>query len=241
MSVRASLFAMTYDWQISATEKAGLHSMRQRLLADATGQVIEIGAGTGANLPCYGPDVESLAVTEPLTPMMRKLERRVRDRGSSAKVLRAPAEDLPFDSETFDVAVSTLVLCGVDDQPRALRELRRVLRPGGRLLFLEHVRSDDPALARLQDRMNWLNRVVVCCNLNRPTLDTIKQAGFTVTSLEHTALPKAPKFVGPAIMGVATKLRVRPRGAGRSQWSPLLPALAQTGVPRGGRSPFPSG
>jgi ubiquinone/menaquinone biosynthesis C-methylase UbiE len=205
MSVRASLFAMTYDRQMRKTEEAGLRAMRQRLLADATGQVIEIGAGTGANLPCYGPEVESLTVTEPLTPMMRKLERRVRDGSSSAKALRAPAEDLPFDSETFDVAVSTLVLCGVDDQPRAVRELRRVLRPGGRLLFLEHVRSDDPATARLQDRLNWLNRIVVCCDLNRPTLTTIRQAGFTVTWLEHTTLPKAPKFVGPAIMGVATK------------------------------------
>jgi ubiquinone/menaquinone biosynthesis C-methylase UbiE len=196
---------MTYDRQIRKTEEAGLRAMRQRLLAGAKGQVIEIGAGTGANLPCYGPEVESLTVTEPLTPMMRKLERRVRDGSSSAKVLRAPAEDLPFDNDTFDVAVSTLVLCGVDDQPRAVRELRRVLRPGGTLLFIEHVRAADPALARLQDRLNWLNRIVVCCNLNRPTLDTIRQAGFTVTSVEHTALPKAPKFVGPAIMGVATK------------------------------------
>jgi ubiquinone/menaquinone biosynthesis C-methylase UbiE len=137
--------------------------------------------------------------------MVRRLEARVRDRGGGAKVLRAPAEDLPFDDDAFDVAVSTLVLCGVDDQPRALRELRRVLRPGGRLLFLEHVRSDDPARARLQDRMNWLKRIVVMCDCNRPTLGTIKQAGFTVTALEHTVLPKAPKFIGPAIMGAATK------------------------------------
>jgi ubiquinone/menaquinone biosynthesis C-methylase UbiE len=205
MSVRDSLFAMTYDWQIARSEEAGLHAMRQRLLAGAAGEVLEVGAGTGANLSCYGPAVVSLTVTEPVVPMMRRLERRVSDRGATAKVLRAPAEDLPFDNDTFDVAVSTLVLCGVDDQPRALRELRRVLRPGGRLLFLEHVRSDDPALARLQDRLNWLNRIVVRCDCNRPTLTTIKQAGFTVASLERTALPKAPKYVGLAILGVATK------------------------------------
>jgi len=102
------------------------------------------------------------------------------------------------------VAVSTLVLCGVDDQPRALRELRRVLRPGGQFLFIEHVRSGDPARARLQDRMNWLNRLVVCCDCNRPTLDSIRQAGFTITQVDHTALPKAPKFVRPAIVGRAT-------------------------------------
>jgi ubiquinone/menaquinone biosynthesis C-methylase UbiE len=205
MSFRASLFALTYDRQIAKAEEAGLRAMRQRLLAGAAGQVIEIGGGTGANVPLYGPAIESLTVTEPSVPMVRRLERRAHDRDSAVKVLRAPAEDLPFDDETFDVAVSTLVLCGVDDQPRAVRELRRVLRPGGRLLFLEHVRSDDPARARLQDRMNWLNRLLVMCDCNRPTLGTIKQAGFTVTSLEHTVLPKAPKFVSPAIVGIATK------------------------------------
>src|SRR6266436_7915528 len=87
--------------------------------------------------------------------MLRRLERRAREQAPLAKVLRAPAEDLPFEDDTFDVAVSTLVLCGVSDQPRALRQLRRVLRPGGQLLFIEHIRSDDPQLARHQDRMNW--------------------------------------------------------------------------------------
>jgi ubiquinone/menaquinone biosynthesis C-methylase UbiE len=204
MSLRASFFAMTYDRQIARAEQAGLRASRQRLLAGATGQVIEIGGGTGLNLPCYGPAVESLTVTEPMVPMVRRLERRIQEHGYAAKVLRAPAEDLPFDDDTFDTAVSTLVLCGVDDQPRALRELRRVLRPGGRLLFFEHVRSDDPARARLQDRMNWLNRLVVCCDCNRATLGSIEQAGFTVTQIEHTALPKAPKFASPAITGTAT-------------------------------------
>jgi len=196
---------MTYDRQIAGAEKAGLRAFRERLRADASGDVIEIGGGTGANLSCYGPAVRSLTITEPQPPMLRRLERAVREHSRDAKVLRAPAEDLPFDDDAFDAAVSTLVLCGVDDQPRALRELRRVLRPGGRLLFLEHVRSDDPARARLQDRMNWFNRMLVMCDCNRPTLSTIEQAGFTVTSLEHTALPKAPKFVSPAITGVATK------------------------------------
>jgi ubiquinone/menaquinone biosynthesis C-methylase UbiE len=119
-------------------------------------------------------------------------------------VLRAPAEDLPFDDDTFDVAVSTLVLCGVNDQPRALRELRRVLRPGGQLLFIEHVRSTDPELARFQDRMNGINRFVVGCDCNRPTLDSLQEAGFTITQVEHTTLPKAPKFARPAIVGSAT-------------------------------------
>jgi ubiquinone/menaquinone biosynthesis C-methylase UbiE len=204
MGLRTKVFAMTYDRQIARSEKAGLRAFREDLLVGAQGHVIEIGGGTGANLPCYGPAVESLTITEPQLPMLRRLERKVREQGRPAKVLRAPAEDLPFDDGTFDVAVSTLVLCGVDDQPRALRELRRVLRPGGRLLFIEHVRAEDPGTARLQDRMNWLNRLVVCCDCNRPTLDTIQKAGFTVTQVEHTALPKAPKFVSPTIKGSAT-------------------------------------
>jgi ubiquinone/menaquinone biosynthesis C-methylase UbiE len=204
MSLRTKFFALTYDRQMAKTERAGLRAFRERLLAGLTGDVLEIGGGTGANLPCYGPAVTSLTLTEPQPPMLRRLESAVREHRPSATVLRAPAEDLPFDDHTFDVAVSTLVLCGVDDQPRALRELRRVLRPGGQLVFIEHVRAGDPATARLQDRMNWLNRLVVCCDCNRPTLGSMKTAGFTVTQLEHTVLPKAPKFVRPAILGSAT-------------------------------------
>ena len=204
MTLRGRFFAMMYDRQMAKTEQAGLAACRERLLAGAAGEVLEIGGGTGTNLPCYGPAVNSLTMTEPQPPMLRRLQRKVREQAPATKVLRAPAEDLPFDDHTFDTVVSTLVLCGVDDQPRALRELRRVLRPGGQLLFIEHVRSDDPGRARLQDRMNWINRLVVCCDCNRPTLRSIQAAGFTVTQVEHMALPRAPKFVSPAIMGSAT-------------------------------------
>jgi len=204
MSLRGKFFAATYDRQIARTEKAGLRALREQLLAAAAGDVLEIGGGTGANLPCYGTDVQSLTITEPETPMLRRLERKAREQAPEAIVLRAPAEDLPFDDDTFDVAVSTLVLCGVTDQPRALRQLRRVLRPGGQLLFIEHVRSDDPRLARRQDCMNPINRFVVHCDCNRPTLTSIHQAGFTVTQIEHQTMPKAPSFVSPLIVGTAT-------------------------------------
>jgi ubiquinone/menaquinone biosynthesis C-methylase UbiE len=204
MTIRTKLFAMTYDRQMAASEKAGLRKMRAGLIAGAHGKVLEIGGGTGASLPWYGREVESLTVTEPEPGMVKRLRRSAREYAPQATILRAPAEDLPFEDDSFDVAVSALVLCGVNDQPRAVRELRRVLRPGGTLLFLEHMRSDDPAIARLQDRLNWLNRIVVCCDCNRPTLRTIEQAGFTVTDLERTALPKAPKFVGNAAIGAAT-------------------------------------
>src|SRR6478752_5994433 len=204
MSLRKNLFAATYDRMSRNTEEAGLREMRHGLLASADGNVLEIGGGTGANLGHYDGKIESLVVTEPEPAMLRRLQKKARAQAPLAKILRAPAEDLPFEDESFDTVVSTLVLCGVDDQPRSLGELRRVLPPGGQLLFLEHVRSDDPSLARLQDRMNWLNRIVVQCDCNRSTLSTIETEGFTVSKLQRTELPKAPKFVRPLIVGAAS-------------------------------------
>jgi SAM-dependent methyltransferase len=204
MGIRGRIFAASYDRQMKRAEMAGLAAIRQSLVSQASGRVLEIGGGTGANLAYYGPAVTSLTVTEPESPMLKRLERRARAEAPGTTVLRAPAEDLPFEDGTFDVVVSTLVLCGVDDQPRAVREIRRVLRPQGRLLFFEHVRSTDAKTARLQDRLNWLNRMVVCCDCNRPTLDTITQGGFDVNVVEHTSLPKAPPFVRPAILGTGT-------------------------------------
>jgi len=203
MSIRRRFFAATYDRQLRRAEKFGLTEMRRGLLAQATGEVLEIGGGTGANLAHYRPALTSLTLTEPDASMLKRLERQAHQAAPSALVLRAPAEDLPFEDDAFDVVVSTLVLCGVDDQPRAIREIRRVLRPEGRLLFLEHVRASEPAAAKKQDRMNWLNRAVVCCDCNRPTLHSLEQGGFRIAALEHTALPKAPSFVRPAILGVA--------------------------------------
>ena len=204
MSLRSKLFALTYDRQMAKVEKATLRALRESLLAAASGDVLEIGGGTGANLPFYRPEAGSLTITEPDTAMIRRLERRAREQAPHAKILRAPAEDLPFEDGTFDTVVSTMVLCGVSDQPRALRQLRRVLRPGGQLLFIEHVRSGDPRLAHHQDRMNWMNQLVMRCDCNRPTLTSIEKAGFAVSDVEHLTMPKAPSFVSPLIVGSAT-------------------------------------
>ena len=211
MSLRSKLFALTYDRQMAKTEKAQLGALRQSRLVAASGDVLEIGGGTGANLPFYRPEAGSLTITEPDTAMVRRLERRAREQAPQATILRAPAEDLPFEDGTFDTVVSTMVLCGVSDQPRALRQLRRVLRPGGQLLFIEHVRSGDPRLARHQDRMNWMNQLVMRCDCNRPTLTSIEEAGFAASHVEQLTMPKAPSFVSPLIAGRATA----PAGAAR--------------------------
>ncbi len=205
MSLSGRFFAATYDRMLAGTEKAGLHARRESLLSHAAGRVLEIGAGTGLNLPHYGEAVESLTVTEPEGPMARRLERRAREQSRPVDVVQAPAETLPFEDGQFDTAVSTLVLCTVGDQARALAELHRVLKPGGELLFLEHVRSDAPRVARWQDRLNGVSQVIGHgCNCNRVTLDAIRAAGFTINELEHDKLPKAPPTHRPLVVGTAT-------------------------------------
>lgn len=203
MSLRNRFFAATYDSMSKGTEAAGLQAHREALLARASGRVVEIGAGTGRNLAFYGDGVESLTVTEPDPHMARRLERRIEEHPRPVELVQAPAEKLPFEDGRFDVAVSTLVLCGVKNQARALGELRRVLKPGGQLLFIEHVRSDEPGLARWQDRLNGLNRVVAHCDCNRSTVDAIRAAGFTVAEVERSELQKVPPFVRPLVVGTA--------------------------------------
>ena len=204
MSLGSRFFAATYDSMSKNTEAAGLQAHREALLSRASGRVVEIGAGTGRNLDFYGEGVESLTVTEPDPHMARRLERRVEEHPRPVELVRAPAEELPFEDGQFDVAVSTLVLCGVHDQQRALGELRRVLKPGGALIFIEHVRSEEPGLARWQDRLNGLNRFVARCSCNRSTVEAIRAAGFTIIELQRDELQKVPPFVRPLAVGTAT-------------------------------------
>ena len=203
MGLKKRLFAAAYDRMSASTEEAGLRDRRRELLAQANGRVLEIGGGTGANLPFYGDGVSSLTMTEPDEPMARRLERHINEQARPVQLVRAPAEDLPFEDASFDFAVSTLVLCAVESQPRALGELRRVLKPDGRLLFIEHVRSEEDGLARWQDRLNWLNQFVVNCDCNRTTLDGIQRAGFSVVDVARGELLKVPPFVRPLIVGAA--------------------------------------
>jgi ubiquinone/menaquinone biosynthesis C-methylase UbiE len=169
--------------------------------------VVEIGGGTGANLPFYGSAVEELIITEPEEPMARRLERKLTGYTLPARVVRASAEELPFEDQSFDFAVSTLVLCTVDDPKRALDEVHRLLKPSGQLLFLEHVRAEAPELARWQDRLHGLQvRIGHGCHCNRRTLESIERSGFRVAEVEHDQQRKAHPIVRPLIIGAADPL-----------------------------------
>jgi ubiquinone/menaquinone biosynthesis C-methylase UbiE len=145
-----------------------------------------------------------LVLTEPEEPMAARLDRRCAQLGRPAKIVRAPAEALPFADDSFDTVVTTLVLCTVRDPARTFAEIRRVLRPGGKLLFLEHVRSERPRLSRWQDRLNPIQKKIGHgCNCNRDTATTLAGAGFEIEQIERGELDKAPPHVRPMVEGVA--------------------------------------
>jgi ubiquinone/menaquinone biosynthesis C-methylase UbiE len=206
MSLYGRFFAATYDTFMSGPEKAVLADHRKALVGRAAGRVIEIGGGTGANLPFYGGAVEELVITEPEEPMARRLGHKLAGYSLPARLVTTRAEELPFEDQSFDFAVSTLVLCTVDDPRRALGEIHRVLKPTGQLLFLEHVRADDPRLAQWQDRLHGVHvRIGHGCHCNRRTLESIEGAGFRVADVAHDRLRKAPPIVRPLIIGTAER------------------------------------
>ncbi len=207
MSLWGRIFAAMYDRMLAGSEDNGLTDRRAELLAGARGRVLEIGAGTGLNLPHYPAEgLDELVLTEPEAPMARRLEDRVAGSARDIQVMRAGAEELPFKDASFDTAVSTLVLCTVTDPVRTLAELHRVLVPGGRLLFLEHVRNPDPKRAKKQDRITPVWRHVGHgCHANRDTPRLIREAGFDVTEFEEGHFPKGPGFIQPLVGGVAVR------------------------------------
>ena len=203
-------FAALYDRLMSGSEREGLGDMRGELLGQARGRVLELGAGTGLNLFHYTGDVTELVLTEPDPYMAARLRRRLAAEPpapGSAEVVEAPAEELPFEDGSFDCVAATLVLCTVEDPRRAAAEIDRVLRPDGRLLLIEHVRSRDDRLARWQDRLErpW-GWVAAGCHPNRDTAATLNAAGFDTGALVHDRFPKAPPPARPLIRGAIGRL-----------------------------------
>jgi len=200
------LGAWMYDRSLSGAEAECLGDWRRELLLGARGDVLEIGAGTGANIAHYPPSVRRLVLAEPNAGMRARLKRKLGDR-PEVTVIDATAEVIPLPDRAFDVVVSTMVLCSVDSPGRSLAEVWRVLRPGGCLLFLEHVAAEGRP-----DRLRWqrlLEPVWRCmagnCHLTRHTLDVIAEMGFTLEDARRESIRKVHGVVRPSIRGVARR------------------------------------
>lgn len=196
------LVAALYDRGVRRAEEAGLRERRRRLLAGLAGDVLEIGAGTGLNLQHYPAGVR-LVLLEPGPHMRRRLAARLAGLPVRGEIVAGQAEELPFPDASFDAVVSTLVLCSVSDLDRALAEIRRVLRPGGRLALIEHVRGEG-VLGALQDAIAPPSRAVSSCSPNRRTAQAVRAAGFELAE-ERFALARAPFWVRPGVAGVAVR------------------------------------
>ena len=202
------LVAAIYDRLMRASEKACLNQWRAELLQDLRGEVLEVGAGTGVNLPHYPKAVGRLVVSEPDRHMRRRLQARC---GPSelcqVEVSDASLEGLPMAPVSFDAVVSTLVLCSVQDLHAALAEAFRVLRPGGCFVFLEHVAAAaNPRRLKWQHRIEPLwKRLAGNCHLTRRTEEAIITAGFAIERIQRASIRKAMPIVRPSIRGVARK------------------------------------
>ena len=206
LSLYGRIFAAGYEHWTRAAERAGLRDHRARMLDGLSGHVVEIGPGPGMNFPYYPAAVTDLTLAEPEHAMADRLDERFAASGRPGRVLRAPAEDLPVEDGSADHVVATFVLCTVEDPERALREVRRVLKPGGSFVFMEHVRARDASLAAWQDRFAplWV-RFAYGCRCNRPTPDTIDAfEGLEMTALRRDSMPRAVPLIRPLAIGTAT-------------------------------------
>jgi len=201
--VDSRLGAILYDPVLWLGEKRGLGAVRRALLAEARGAVLEIGAGTGLNLPHYPSGLDQLVLAEPGERMGERIDLSRAPEDIEPQLVQAPAEELPFRDSSFDTVVSTLVLCTVTDPERALGEIVRVLRPSGRLLFLEHVGADGGWRRRLQGRSvgAWA-AFADGCRCDRPTLETI-EAAMRIESVERGSWKGMPAVVKPLVWGSA--------------------------------------
>ena len=168
---------------------------RQRVVGAAEGDVLEIGIGSGLNFPFYGPNARRVFALEPSPQLLDMARRSARKASVPTAFLEASAEQIPLDAKSVDTIVMTWVGCSIPDVEAALREMHRVLRPGGRLLFVEHGRSPDPNVARWQERLNpYWQRLSGGCHLNRKIVDQLPAAGFRLEQLE-TGYLRGPKVL----------------------------------------------
>ncbi|UTI66638.1 class I SAM-dependent methyltransferase [Paraconexibacter antarcticus] len=202
MSLYGRLFTAIYDPFLAWGERSGMAKLRRSILAQASGDVLEVGAGTGLNLRAYPAAVTRLTLADPEPSMADRLRSVAAGDPRRPTVVQAGAEALPFPDASFDTVVSTLVLCTVDDVAGSLAEIRRVLRPGGRLLLIEHVRADGSGLSGWQDRLEkpW-KAFGYGCRCNRDTRASLTRAGFETGALQDARWPRMPPIVAPLLVG----------------------------------------
>ncbi|WHZ28075.1 MAG: hypothetical protein OJF51_002873 [Nitrospira sp.] len=180
--------------------------LRRELLASAHGDVLELGIGTGLNLPHYPETVAELHAVDPAQFLPKTIAARVTAASFPVRIQRGTAETLPYADRRFDYVVSTWTLCTISDPVLALQEVRRVLKSGGRFVFLEHGRSDDGKVAAWQDRLNPIQNVIGCgCNLNRQIDELITQSGLTIAHRDRFNMQGVPRLGGEMYRGTATK------------------------------------
>jgi ubiquinone/menaquinone biosynthesis C-methylase UbiE len=184
---------------------SAMGELRDEALAGTHGEVLEIGFGTGLNLAHYPASVARVTTVDPMDALQERVRARIAAVPFPVDVhhLRADGQ-LPFDAGRFDCAAITWTLCTIPEPVAALREVHRVLKPGGTLHFIEHGRSDDPATARWQDRWNPIQRVIACgCNVNRRIDAIVREGGFTLEKLDRFLAEGAPRMFGEMYRGVA--------------------------------------
>jgi ubiquinone/menaquinone biosynthesis C-methylase UbiE len=199
------VFAHLYDPFLALGEWSGIQDLRRQVLSRARGRTLEIGSGTGLNLPHYPDGLQNLVLVEPSSPMLAQLERRRQKAGRAALLIQAPAEDLPLPDGSVDTVVSTFVLCTVHDPKAALGEVRRVMAPDGQLLFIEHVRASSARLAKAQDLLErpW-QAFAAGCHCNLRTLTILDSAGFE-TRAWSGSWRGMPPIVRPLVAGSAIR------------------------------------
>ena len=205
------IFARCYAWISPTMDKAGVIEHRRRLLAGLTGEVVEVGAGNGLNFAHYPDGVTRVIAIEP-EPHLRDLAQRAAVQAPvEVVVLDGVADDLPVEDGSVDAAVACLVLCSVPDQHAALREMHRVLRPGGQLRFFEHVRAASGTLCRVQQLADATFWPLLCggCHTGRDTVAAITDAGFTFQHVERFRFPatRVPQPASPHVLGAAIRAR----------------------------------
>ena len=200
----SSLSARLYDPFLWFAEKTGFSRWRKRIVGQVSGSVLELGAGTGLNLDHYPAGLERLVLVEPDVHKARILAGKADAKGIDAEIVRAPGEMLPFEDDSFDTVVETLVLCTVADPEATAAEIRRVLKPGGQFLFMEHVRSEKPRLGRLQDRLErpWM-KLADGCHCNRRTVPMLEANGFDVDVTAAQDKFPMPPVARPIVSGIA--------------------------------------